>query len=837
MTYHPNVPEYFLPSLALLLLLLGSWACGGETTVQAPLLDDQHTPQVLIEDIQVHRPPTDNPNRFLSGWTPWRYESPDGTERIALGVGKDGARLQLVKLTDQARVLALDLVDVEGPDEERRGRVRVEAKAGNPHPAPARFSGVFPLSDPFRVELPGGLPRGRLIVEITPLPAEGSTEHPPFDVLETRLSSPALGLGGADRGEIAQTLTSRVELVRRVEPGWFLTGDLLYLPPRDSSSSGDPSARVTVTGEGGRILDSFVWEKGWRERVPLGVAAGFRQHSFHLSTGDEAGLVHLSFEAEAPEGWEGSVDEATRAGTFRWRNLRWERPSAPEHDSRADSPPAAGSDAAGLELPEVVVLYVMDALRADHVGHLGGPEGISPTWDRLAREGATFRNHRVNAPSTLPSTRALMTGHAYRVPGEWEEVSPSYTFLAEAFRQAGYRTGLFSGNAFVSDAYGLDRGFEHVDEGVHFRGEDGEGHDGGSAPGDGASFNDNAARVQAAALSWLDRLGSGERAFLYLHTIHPHNPFDPPPELEEHFAGGVDSAIDGSTDTLMAVRDGERELTEADRERLRQLYAASFAYNDRQLAELVEALEERHGEGEVLLVLTSDHGEELFDHGGVLHGYTFYEEMLQVPLTFWWPGTIPPTAVETPTDTLDLHATLGDLLTRGGKPGNRRAGPDAEAFVTDGRSLLGLLLGESGREGGGDAPVLQFSAAPTVRDGIYSALALGGPYGPAGGLKLVRTTGGGVGWGMGKGLGRTRDPAYFFDLRTDPEEEINRTGSGGLEELWLRSRLRAWIAAGEPHRRGDGDGAEADGDDRLPEGTEELDEETRERLRSLGYLQ
>jgi hypothetical protein len=81
----------------------------------------------------------------------------------------------------------------------------------------------------------------------------------------------------------------------------------------------------------------------------------------------------------------------------------------------------------------------------------------------------------------------------------------------------------------------------------------------------------------------------------------------------------------------------------------------------------------------------------------------------------------------------------------------------------------------------------------------------------------------GIDWGMGEGVGRTRDVAYVFDLETDPDEMVNLAGAAPLEAAWLRSQLFAWIERGKL--------LEVDGEEA------ELDEETREQLEALGYLQ
>jgi len=733
------------------------------------LLDEAGAPRILVERSRIDFPPSSDANRVLGGWHPWRYE-----DRTALGASPRGARLQMVQLAARERSLWLDLVEVTAPG----GGVRVRA-AG-------RDLGVFALTDPLEIPLPADLPSGRVVVELTPV----GSPPPPLDVLEIGVR-PVLPEGGVERDgrDLVQSGDSRVEWVTPVSTGQTLVGELV--PPK----SPHPEQRFRITVERDD-RDEPAEEPGPLHREQWLDGADRRRGSrrIALPAGKRAGWVRVTLEARGP------------GPPVRWRDLHWTA------DGQSSTTPegtgeAGGSAGSAPKPPRVVVLYVMDALRADFVGHLGGPPGISPTWDRLAREGVTFRGHRSVAPSTLPSTRALFSGHVFRFPEEHAAID-RMPLLAERFHAAGYRTGLFSGNGFVSSAYGLDRGFDHVAHEVLY---------GPDSPAERGGVNVNAARVQQAALAWLDSLGPGERAFLYLHTIHPHNPYAPPPDLSARFAPDRDSPIDGSTATLKAVQNRKREVGEADRRRLRGLYAAAFAYNDRELAKLIAALEARFGDGQVLVILTSDHGEELFEHDGVLHGHTLYEEMLRIPMTFWWPGTVPPAHIDRPTDSLDLHATLLDLVGAGASRESSGAhdGPDPS-----GRSLWAQILGTGDTDA--LAPRLHFAAAPGVRGGIFSVT--GGWEGshPAKLVMAAQTRR----WGVGKGRGRSWDPEYFFDLVTDPGEHANRVGAGGLDELRLYDRLRAWIDEGERLRRQAG-----------PVTEREVDAETRERLRSLGYLQ
>ena len=310
-------------------------------------------------------------------------------------------------------------------------------------------------------------------------------------------------------------------------------------------------------------------------------------------------------------------------------------------------------------------------------------------------------------------------------------------------------------------------------------------------------MNRSAELLHRAALDWIDGLLPTDRAFLYVHTMNPHNPYTPPPELEARFAPHDLSAIDGRTLTLTAIRDRRQQVSEHDIERIRNLYGACVAYNDRELGRFLDDLHRRFEPGEALLIVTSDHGEELFEHNGVLHGYTLFDEMLHIPLIMSWPGHIAPHNVETLTNTLDLHATLV------GPAGARRETPA-------GQSLWPTVLGD---EAPSTEPRLTFAAAPGL-DGAVMARSSR--------WKLIQAPRGGVNRGQGHGRGRSWDLAYLFDLETDPGERHNRAGLDSLEAAWLRSRLMAWIET----RRAVQPAA----------GGSQMDSTTKEQLKALGYV-
>jgi arylsulfatase A-like enzyme len=596
-----------------------------------------------------------------------------------------------------------------------------------------------------RLGLPNKLPLGRVAVDLH------FSEVGSLAVEEARLQ-PVLPAGAVvfQESAIVQAPWSAIDFVQDVGAGATLLGG--FNPPR---TAGDEQAfQILIeTAEAG-MAPVFQWPDEGGQSGP---------RDLRIQLPESAGVVRVRLRAVG-QGEPG-----------RWERLRVVE--APPQPVALDAP----------RRPRIVILYVFDALRADYVGHLGGSEGVSPTLDRLAAEGVTFTDHISIAPNTKPSVKSLFIGRPFLLRGHEMLPEDGPETLAESFLEAGYRTVALSGSPWVSKSFGTNRGFEYRSPKAEYRGRHRSG----------ADYSDSAERVHGATLEWLEQLGDDERAFLYVHTMHPHNPYDPPEPYLGRYTDGIDSEIDGGTGTLLAIQHGRRETSEADRERLRGLYSGGLAYNDAELEGFLGALEERFEPGEVLLVLTSDHGEELFEHDGVLHGYTLYEEQLRIPLIVWWPGVLDPRRVDVGTDHLDLAATLQTLVGQ-------------EPALEHGTPLWDLM---EGRTESWAKPV-RFAAASSVAGGIFMARSQD--------LKLIWAPRQGRRWGMGQGVGRTSDSEYLFDLANDPEELVNRAATGGLEGEWLRGRLRAWIERGRLEEVGGGD--------------EQVDPETLERLRALGYV-
>jgi len=696
-------------------------------------------PDVVTDGRIVNPPPTYEGHRFLHGWWPWRQK-----DKNLLVPNKEGAWIELANLSSRSRTLILDLEILGQP-----GEFPVEIE----FPDGVRTS--VPLSDPLEISLPADLPLGRTALKLT-FPKE-----PDPVVVAARLDSAvAPGEVEVSLDRITQEPNSLVDFVRRVTPGQRLRGDLT--PPEDATEGQRFSIRLERDGHD--ETSEFEWpRRGWRRFLP--------SLDFDIPLSPEGGLVRIRLLAEGT-GASGS-----------WNDLTLVRPSqamaSSAQSSIAEIPPA----------PRLVILYVLDALRVDFID-LSPPESSrTPNLSRLAREGVVFSRHQSVAPNTIPSTKSLFTGQIFLTRGHAKIPATGPRTLAEAFVEAGYRTAAFSGNGYVSETYGTSRGFEHLDEEVVFR-EYADTSD---------SYNDNAEQVQRAALQWIDGLESDEKAFVYLHTIHPHNPYDPPESIRKQYVGSNPSSFEATTANLLHVKHNRLEVDANDRLRIESLYAGAVAYNDQQIGLFLDQLAERFPAHEVLFIVTSDHGEELFDHGGVLHGYTLYGEQLHIPLIVSWPDHLRPAKIDTPTVNVDVHETLRQLI------------GVAPSEFGSGRSLWPQLLGDPRAA---QQSSVQFAAASSVKGGIFSA--------QSDHYKLILAPRVGLTFGMGEGLGRSRDSEYVFDLVRDPEEQHNISGTDDLEVAWLRSLLRAWVERGKY--------LESDHEEPT------LDEETQKQLRALGYL-
>jgi arylsulfatase A-like enzyme len=325
-----------------------------------------------------------------------------------------------------------------------------------------------------------------------------------------------------------------------------------------------------------------------------------------------------------------------------------------------------------------VVLVMIDTLRADHVPPYGSTVVKAPVLQALAERGAMFERFSAVEDWTKPSCATMLTGLypcTHRAQTDEVRLPSSAKMITELLQALGVRTAAFIANGYVSDKFGFNRGWDSYTNYIR----------------EGKPTTAN--HVFADAASWIERNKDG-RFFAYVHTIDPHVPYSPPEQfLRMYDDRPYDGPIAPRRTHLQVeeIKGGRMQVTDRDKERLHALYEGEITFHDGHLGTFLNKLEQLGLAEDTLVVVTSDHGEEFWDHGSVGHGHSIFQELVHVPFFLLWKGVVP--AGRRIADNCD-HAvvapTIFDAL-----------GMAAPGFF-EGRSVLPQALGrqEAGPHGG-----------------------------------------------------------------------------------------------------------------------------------------
>jgi arylsulfatase A-like enzyme len=280
-------------------------------------------------------------------------------------------------------------------------------------------------------------------------------------------------------------------------------------------------------------------------------------------------------------------------------------------------------------------VIVLDTVRAMETVPL--EEALTPTMATLAKEGMEFRRAYADAPWSLPSHASLFTGtnpSTHRTNGRNPRLDSELPTIAEVFSEAEYETVAVSNNTWVSDEFGFDRGFESFFHGwdtteipsirrESWRGESQE-----------HQHDTRGEKTTNWIKDWIANRDNSRPFFFFTNYIDAHLPYAPPREfVEDELPPGYsyERALDIPQDPRR-YDVGETSISDEQFEVLRALYRGEIAYLDANIEAIVTQLR-AHGEWEnTVLVITSDHGENIGDHGFLGHQYNIYDTLLHVPL-------------------------------------------------------------------------------------------------------------------------------------------------------------------------------------------------------------
>lgn len=454
--------------------------------------------------------------------------------------------------------------------------------------------------------------------------------------------------------------------------------------------------------------------------------------------------------------------------------------------------------------PEIrnVVLVSLDTLGAKHVSAYGYERDTTPNLDRLAAEGTLFEYAYTPQVWTMTAHLSMMNGLYPLAHGasQTRRVSPGAIPLPEILAQHGFATAAFMGaGGFAGPDYGLDRGFEVF------------------STGEVRAESDN-----LKTFAWLEQQARlreeqpDHRFFLLAHYYDVHSEISgsvpywaPPPFQRRYLPGGPTWFRPGATNLLERL---EKEGAGAeDRRNVNALYDGGVRHVDeRGLGPLVDRLEQLGLLDETLLVVTADHGEEIFEHGSALHKQP-YEETARVPLVMRGPGVPAGRRVAGTVELVDLMPTVLSLL---GLPVPDRV---------QGKDRSGLL------RAGAPQP-----AGEAFVDGIFGAVPPHLYHKPSSVIREID----GVRWSYvntvyareeaGRGVFETRGPGELYRHDRDPGQERNVAAEHPEVARELEQRLLAWYVENDELSRQLG---QAPVDGHL------LGPEERARLKALGYAE
>lgn len=432
-------------------------------------------------------------------------------------------------------------------------------------------------------------------------------------------------------------------------------------------------------------------------------------------------------------------------------------PETPNATTKSVSPPPESQPATevapGPSLPkaEKMVFFVIDALRADRVGCYGYEQPTTPTIDKLAAEGILFENLHSASPWTAPSFGSIFTGVSPTVHGAGgmlvkgsSKGTSLFGVTVGGIRKAlptlpvllpeKVKTGGIITNAFVSKNLRFDRGFDHFDHrnaGIHnYR---------------------KANEVGKRASAWLGE-NHASPFFLLVHFFDPHMGYGPPAKYVEQFAPNKPRRISIPFTDHNAARDGTLKPSDQEKTFIRGLYNGEVRFVDDEIAHIIETMQRLSLLDDTWIVVTSDHGEEQFEHGSFEHGHAYEEETTRVPLIIrppggrWQSGT----KVSASVRHVDITPTLLELF-----------GVDAPAHF-EGQSLMPFITGQ---ESDHREAYIEYNLFNGQKCALFD-----GRY------KIVWDT--------------IRKRGFYYDLKVDPGE-INRLGSDDAQYRELFARLSA----------------------------------------------
>jgi hypothetical protein len=318
-----------------------------------------------------------------------------------------------------------------------------------------------------------------------------------------------------------------------------------------------------------------------------------------------------------------------------------------------------------------IYVWMIDTLRADKV-HVYNPKTnvITPNYDAFAADATRFLWAQVPGTWSLPSQASMLTGvypNVHKATEHESKINAQLPIAPEIFKKAGFRTGLFSSNGYVSSKWGFGRGF---DENRNFVRE---------------NLPNGADNLWATAKKWI-LPGKAKPQFVYLAVIEPHVIYNPKKEFlklywDKPYGGPIKPVLTGIQ--LGKIKKGTLKVNDTDKAYLEALHNAEITQSDTAFGVFLADLKAAGLYDTSVVIVISDHGDEFWDHGDCGHAQAPHQELVHVPFMIHAPGLLPAGgAIAAEVEAMDLAPTLLELA--------GIAIPDS----MQGQSVLGTALDE-----------------------------------------------------------------------------------------------------------------------------------------------
>ncbi len=302
-----------------------------------------------------------------------------------------------------------------------------------------------------------------------------------------------------------------------------------------------------------------------------------------------------------------------------------------------------------------VLIVMLDALRADHLGCFGYKRNTSPNIDRFAKKAIVFKNNSSQASFSSPGNIALLTS-TYSIGTNLDVLNPKLETIASVLQSNGYFTGAKINSTVTSRQRGFAKGFNDFEESKFLQDKVG-----------GKSDEAEASKVTEKVVNWVEK-NKDRKWLLFVQLVETHGPYTPPKPFNQMFL--QDKYYDNSKEAKLlqhyvgfgGIPDYQQMGKIKKIDWYISQYDGAIAYMDNCFGKMLKALEKNGLDKKTIVVLVSDHGESLGEHNLFFcHGASLYQEAIHVPMIIKFPGK-KPAEIEEVSRSIDLMPTVLDFL-------------------------------------------------------------------------------------------------------------------------------------------------------------------------------